>query len=82
MTIAETGSERNSTAVITNEDSVIFNAARWPASWEHTQTAAMGEALSVLLPVYYRHIYQNGIEKFVWFAEHVWKILRMEAIRK
>lgn len=31
-----------------------------------------GEGLAVLHPVYYRHIYRNGLEKFVSFAVNVW----------
>ena len=33
-----------------------------------------GEGLSVLHPVYYRHIYRDGLNKFAQFAEHVWGI--------
>lgn len=33
-----------------------------------------GEGLAVLHPVYYRHIYRNGLTKFVRFAVHVWGI--------
>ncbi len=33
-----------------------------------------GCGLAVLHPVYYRHIYEEGIPKFVRFAENVWKI--------
>ena len=33
-----------------------------------------GCGLAVLHPVYYRHIYQAGLSKFVRFAEHVWGI--------
>ena len=32
------------------------------------------EALAVLQPVYYRHIYQSGLEKFGRFATEVWRI--------
>ena len=35
-----------------------------------------GFGLAVLHPVYYRHIYQNGLQKFVRFAERVWDIAR------
>lgn len=31
-----------------------------------------GEGLAVLHPVYYRHIYKDGLGKFVRFAERVW----------
>ena len=31
-----------------------------------------GEGLAVLHPVYYRHIYRDGLAKFVSFAENVW----------
>ena len=33
-----------------------------------------GEGLAVLHPVYYRHIYQNGLRKFTQFAVNVWGI--------
>lgn len=33
-----------------------------------------GYGLAVLHPVYYRHIYKEGLKKFVAFAENVWKI--------
>lgn len=33
-----------------------------------------GCGLAVLHPVYYRHIYQQGLSKFVRFAENVWDI--------
>ena len=35
-----------------------------------------GCGLAVLHPVYYRHIYQDGLPKFVRFAENVWGIAR------
>lgn len=35
-----------------------------------------GCGLAVLHPVYYRHIYQDGLPKFVRFAENVWQIPR------
>lgn len=35
-----------------------------------------GCGLAVLHPVYYRHIYQAGLPKFVRFAENVWSIPR------
>ena len=35
-----------------------------------------GCGLAVLQPVYYRHIYMDGLSKFVKFAENVWKIPR------
>ncbi len=35
-----------------------------------------GYGLAVLHPVYYRHIYKNGLAKFVRFAENVWRIPR------
>ena len=35
-----------------------------------------GEGLAVLHPVYYRHIYKNGLKKFIRFAENVWQIRR------
>lgn len=31
-----------------------------------------GEGLAVLHPVYYRHIYRDGLKKFCSFAENVW----------
>lgn len=33
-----------------------------------------GEGLAVLHPVYYRHIYRDGVYKFARFAERVWGI--------
>lgn len=33
-----------------------------------------GEGLSVLHPVYYRHIYKDGLNKFSQFAVNVWEI--------
>lgn len=35
-----------------------------------------GFGLAVLHPVYYRHIYKEGVPKFVKFAENVWAIPR------
>lgn len=35
-----------------------------------------GYGLAVLHPVYYRHIYQEGLPKFIRFAENVWQIER------
>ena len=35
-----------------------------------------GCGLAVLHPAYYRHIYQDGLPKFVRFAENVWGIAR------
>ena len=35
-----------------------------------------GCGLAVLHPVYYRHIYKDGLKKFVRFAENVWQISR------
>lgn len=35
-----------------------------------------GCGLAVIHPVYYRHIYKDGLAKFVRFAEHVWQIPR------
>lgn len=35
-----------------------------------------GEGLAVLHPVYYRHIYKDGLPKFIRFAENVWNIPR------
>ncbi len=35
-----------------------------------------GQGLAVLHPVYYRHIYKEGLSKFVRFAENVWGIAR------
>ena len=35
-----------------------------------------GCGLAVLHPVYYRHIYKEGLSKFVRFAENVWGIAR------
>ena len=33
-----------------------------------------GQSVAVLHPVYYRHIYKDGVRKFARFAEHVWGI--------
>ncbi len=33
-----------------------------------------GCGLAVLHPVYYRHIYKDGLTKFVRFAKNVWEI--------
>lgn len=33
-----------------------------------------GQAMAVLLPVYYRHIYKGGAKKFARFAKNVWEI--------
>ncbi len=35
-----------------------------------------GEGLAVLHPVYYRHIYRDGLGKFVSFAGNVWRLDR------
>lgn len=35
-----------------------------------------GCGLAVLHPVYYRHIYKDGLPKFMRFAENVWGIVR------
>jgi alcohol dehydrogenase YqhD (iron-dependent ADH family) len=35
-----------------------------------------GEGLAVLHPVYYRHIYRDGLGKFVSFAQNVWGLDR------
>ena len=35
-----------------------------------------GEGLAVLHPAYYRHIYKDGLPKFVKFAERVWGLSR------
>ena len=35
-----------------------------------------GEGLAVLHPAYYRHIYKDGLVKFVRFAERVWGLSR------
>ena len=35
-----------------------------------------GEGLAVLHPVYYRHIYKDGLRKFASFAENVWGLDR------
>lgn len=35
-----------------------------------------GCGLAVIHPVYYRHVYKNGLAKFVRFAENVWQIPR------
>ena len=33
-----------------------------------------GEGLAIISPAYYRYIYKDGLDKFVRFAEKVWKI--------
>ncbi len=33
-----------------------------------------GQGVAVLQPVYYRHIYRDGLSKFARFAENVWEI--------
>lgn len=33
-----------------------------------------GAGLAVLHPVYYRHIYKNGLAKFRRFAKEVWNV--------
>lgn len=33
-----------------------------------------GQGMAVLHPVYYRHIFRDGLEKFVRFARNVWEI--------
>ena len=35
-----------------------------------------GCGLAVIHPVYYRHVYKEGLSKFVRFAENVWGIER------
>lgn len=35
-----------------------------------------GEGLAVLHPVYYRHIYKDGLRKFCSFAQNVWGLDR------
>lgn len=35
-----------------------------------------GRGLAVLHPVYYRHIYREGLQKFIRFAENVWDMER------
>lgn len=37
-----------------------------------------GEGLAVIHPVYYRHIYKDGLGKFVSFAENVWELERSD----
>ena len=37
-----------------------------------------GEGLAVLHPVYYRHIYKDGLKKFVSWAENVWQLDRAD----
>ena len=37
-----------------------------------------GEGLAVLHPVYYRHIYKDGLPKFMRFAERVWGLNRAD----
>ena len=38
-----------------------------------------GEGLAVLHPVYYRHIYRDGLGKFVSFARNVWQLTDADA---
>ena len=38
-----------------------------------------GEGLAVLHPVYYRHIYRDGLKKFVSFARNVWCLTDADA---
>lgn len=33
-----------------------------------------GQGMAVLQPVYYRHIYKDGLKKFARFAAHVWHV--------
>ena len=33
-----------------------------------------GQGMAVLHPVYYRHIFRDGLEKFVRFARNVWEL--------
>ena len=40
-----------------------------------------GEGLAVLHPVYYRHIYKDGLPKFAGWARNVWGITDAEALR-
>ena len=40
-----------------------------------------GEGLAVLHPVYYRHIYKDGLPKFADWARNVWGITDAEALR-
>jgi len=35
-----------------------------------------GEGLAIISPVYYRHIYKDGLPKFVRFAKYVWELDR------
>ena len=37
-----------------------------------------GEGLAVLHPAYYRHIYKDGLGKFINFAERVWGLERLD----
>ncbi|MBR0373396.1 MAG: iron-containing alcohol dehydrogenase [Mogibacterium sp.] len=39
-----------------------------------------GEGLAVLHPTYYRHIYKDGLGKFVKFAERVWGLDRADYV--
>ena len=41
-----------------------------------------GQAVAVLHPVYYRHIYRSGIKKFARFARNVWGIRQGERTEK
>ena len=41
-----------------------------------------GQGLAVIHPVLYRHIYKNGVERFVRFAENVWGIKEKKTAEK
>lgn len=41
-----------------------------------------GEGLAILHPVYYRHIYKDGLDKFVAFAENVWGLKQSDYASK
>lgn len=56
--------------------SATSNVTIWNISWEPTPIATHGRGLAVLHPVYYSHIYRNGLSKFIRFAENVWGISR------
>lgn len=53
-------------------------SARSDLFWDSTLSAYTdcnhGQGMAVLQPVYYRHIFEDGIGKFVRFAERVWGI--------
>ncbi len=54
----------------------IFECHQMEHQLEHTRTGNHGAGLAVLHPVYYRHIYKDGLTKFQKFAVNVGAFLR------